>query len=349
MVRVKRNLRPKPPPGGPSKPRASSPSSPPGSSPPGRARTACRPGERSPLGPLLRPHRAPALRDAGWQIDCPPGFRHRVCMPTDWHVRRQRRRRRQAGSRVAGHRSRRPPARPRPHAPRGAPARPPLARPKKIEAIRDDAKVIVELDEGERVALPAGRIKPIARTLVDLFDSPAPPSRYPASTPRGSPTPWARAGRAWPRPCRPDDSNASAAPPSSRPVPVPAGFALDLRPYQLEGLAWLQHLRDHGFGGILADDMGLGKTARPSPTCSPKNTPAGSTKPRPGGAAHLAWSSTGSARPNASPPRSGCSACAAAAAPPSFAKIPEHDVCLTTYPALVAGSGEARRPRLPLA
>ena len=41
-----------------------------------------------------------------------------------------------------------------------------------------------------------------------------------------------------------------------------AGFALDLRPYQLEGLAWLQHLRAHGFGGILADDMGLGKTAQ---------------------------------------------------------------------------------------
>ena len=33
-----------------------------------------------------------------------------------------------------------------------------------------------------------------------------------------------------------------------------------LRPYQREGLGWLQHLREHGVGGILADDMGLGKT-----------------------------------------------------------------------------------------
>jgi superfamily II DNA or RNA helicase len=33
-----------------------------------------------------------------------------------------------------------------------------------------------------------------------------------------------------------------------------------LRPYQQEGLAWLQRLRVLGAGGILADDMGLGKT-----------------------------------------------------------------------------------------
>jgi superfamily II DNA or RNA helicase len=33
-----------------------------------------------------------------------------------------------------------------------------------------------------------------------------------------------------------------------------------LRPYQLEGVAWLQHLVKHRVGGILADDMGLGKT-----------------------------------------------------------------------------------------
>ncbi len=33
-----------------------------------------------------------------------------------------------------------------------------------------------------------------------------------------------------------------------------------LRPYQETGLAWLQHLREHDAGGVLADDMGLGKT-----------------------------------------------------------------------------------------
>jgi SNF2 family DNA or RNA helicase len=35
-----------------------------------------------------------------------------------------------------------------------------------------------------------------------------------------------------------------------------------LRHYQLQGLAWLQFLREQGLAGILADDMGLGKTAQ---------------------------------------------------------------------------------------
>ncbi|PHR57332.1 MAG: helicase SNF2 [Arcobacter sp.] len=38
------------------------------------------------------------------------------------------------------------------------------------------------------------------------------------------------------------------------------GLKANLRPYQEEGLAWMQFLRTYGFGGILADDMGLGKT-----------------------------------------------------------------------------------------
>ena len=45
-----------------------------------------------------------------------------------------------------------------------------------------------------------------------------------------------------------------------RAVETPASFTATLRPYQLEGYAWLAHLWDAGLGGILADDMGLGKT-----------------------------------------------------------------------------------------
>jgi len=46
------------------------------------------------------------------------------------------------------------------------------------------------------------------------------------------------------------------------PVVLPASFKGDLRPYQKQGLDWLQHLRANGLGGFLADDMGLGKTAQ---------------------------------------------------------------------------------------
>ncbi len=45
-------------------------------------------------------------------------------------------------------------------------------------------------------------------------------------------------------------------------VAAPQGLTITLRPYQLEGLAWLQYLRAQQLAGILADDMGLGKTAQ---------------------------------------------------------------------------------------
>ena len=43
-------------------------------------------------------------------------------------------------------------------------------------------------------------------------------------------------------------------------IDSPSGFHGELRPYQREGLGWLDYLQRFGFGGILADDMGLGKT-----------------------------------------------------------------------------------------
>ncbi|MGE4551939.1 MAG: DEAD/DEAH box helicase, partial [Desulfovibrionaceae bacterium] len=45
-----------------------------------------------------------------------------------------------------------------------------------------------------------------------------------------------------------------------RPLPAPRTLNATLRPYQLQGLSYLNFLREYGFGGILADEMGLGKT-----------------------------------------------------------------------------------------
>ena len=47
-----------------------------------------------------------------------------------------------------------------------------------------------------------------------------------------------------------------------KPVAPPASFQAQLRPYQSDGLAWLDFLRETEFGGVLADDMGLGKTVQ---------------------------------------------------------------------------------------
>lgn len=44
------------------------------------------------------------------------------------------------------------------------------------------------------------------------------------------------------------------------PSPLPKEMKADLRPYQVEGVHWLERLRKMYLNGILADDMGLGKT-----------------------------------------------------------------------------------------
>ena len=46
------------------------------------------------------------------------------------------------------------------------------------------------------------------------------------------------------------------------PVRPPHGLHAELRPYQVQGLSYLNFLREYGFGGILADEMGLGKTVQ---------------------------------------------------------------------------------------
>ncbi|HEY9436878.1 MAG TPA: SNF2-related protein [Blastocatellia bacterium] len=44
-----------------------------------------------------------------------------------------------------------------------------------------------------------------------------------------------------------------------KPADPPEEFNGELRPYQKDGLGWINFLRQFGFGGCLADDMGLGK------------------------------------------------------------------------------------------
>jgi len=43
-------------------------------------------------------------------------------------------------------------------------------------------------------------------------------------------------------------------------IALPASVKAELRPYQKQGVNWLQFLHQHKLAGILADDMGLGKT-----------------------------------------------------------------------------------------
>ena len=128
-----------------------------------------------------------------------------------------------------------------------------------LDQIGDDESIFLHHEELGRLRIPARRLKPLVRALVDLFDSPGEPMRLPAFDAgrlaelelpgRGADTLLALSARM---------RNAEGI----KSVRAPRGFKAELRPYQLEGLAWLQHLVRHDLAGILADDMGLGKTAQ---------------------------------------------------------------------------------------
>ena len=134
----------------------------------------------------------------------------------------------------------------------------------KLKKIRDAEAVTLNTPEGVRFTTPAGRLKPLARTLIDLFDT-RPQGALKVSrldAPRladiAANTQWQGTGseaviqfaRQLQHQC------------GVKPVKPPQGLGLELRPYQREGLAWLQYLREQNLAGILADDMGLGKTAQ---------------------------------------------------------------------------------------
>ncbi|MDV6374445.1 SNF2-related protein [Deinococcus arenicola] len=139
---------------------------------------------------------------------------------------------------------------------------PELFSPGALAALDDDETLFAALGDGRRVALPAGRIRAILGVLVELNlrDLPAGPLRLPlldaarlAELEGALKARWVGAERLLELGRKLRDFG------GIQPVEVPAGLNAELRPYQVQGLAWLQFLREYELGGILADDMGLGK------------------------------------------------------------------------------------------
>ena len=134
-----------------------------------------------------------------------------------------------------------------------------------IEAIADDEPIELQTPLRQRIRVPASRIKPLAATLIDLFDGfsggdSLRVSRFdaPRLSELNDTSRWQFKGQG--------DILALAdqlhAAQGITSIDSPAGLQLELRDYQKEGLAWLQFLRAQNLSGILADDMGLGKTAQ---------------------------------------------------------------------------------------
>ncbi|MCB1774549.1 MAG: DEAD/DEAH box helicase, partial [Gammaproteobacteria bacterium] len=130
------------------------------------------------------------------------------------------------------------------------------------EDLPDAETLLVETAEAQWLELPTGRIKPLLVTLFDLFgraDNPEAALRLGRTDaarlqPLDDGVVW-RGGEAIRELARRLTDHADLAP-----VELPDSLQAELRPYQLQGVTWLQLMRETGFGALLADDMGLGKT-----------------------------------------------------------------------------------------
>jgi len=119
----------------------------------------------------------------------------------------------------------------------------------------------LDTGEGHYVSVPAEQIEPVLETILDLFDRVnddtlelARPDAARLLDLEGIPVRGATSLKRLARKLA-DFSGLKT-------VKLPTTFKGQLRDYQQHGLDWLQFLREHEFGGILADDMGLGKTVQ---------------------------------------------------------------------------------------
>ncbi|TFW28310.1 DEAD/DEAH box helicase [Massilia horti] len=137
--------------------------------------------------------------------------------------------------------------------------------PSVLAAHAEADQMLAQLPDGLRVALPWGRVKPILSTLGELYFNDKVKDKVRLSTldaarldelSRGSMLRWT-GGEQLRETGRKLNQFGSI-----KKVPAPGGLRATLRDYQLDGLAWMQFLREYDLGGILADDMGLGKTVQ---------------------------------------------------------------------------------------
>ncbi|MFK7857367.1 MAG: SNF2-related protein [Granulosicoccus sp.] len=134
-----------------------------------------------------------------------------------------------------------------------------------------DTPLNVVAADGRRLAVPATMVRPIAETLLELYDDSkgqvaVTRARAASLSNLSSELSEAGAHSEWSG----DKSLLALAEKVERlsidqqalikSAKAPRALKAELRAYQLTGMAWLNFLHDAGFCGVLADDMGLGKT-----------------------------------------------------------------------------------------
>jgi superfamily II DNA or RNA helicase len=209
----------------------------------------------------------PELKAEGWQVEIDPTFTFRLVEPEAWYADAQP----EGGSdwfdteigvQLEGEKVNLLPL-----LLRQIQANPDILSPQSLQELRDDALLLVNLPDGRKLPFPVHRIQSLLGVLLELYDPKVLDSkgRLRLSKLRAAELSGAAGTDSWRwlggetlRALSDKLRNFR----SIQPVPPPPGLRANLRPYQQEGLHWLQFLREYNLAGILADDMGLGKTVQ---------------------------------------------------------------------------------------
>jgi SNF2 family DNA or RNA helicase len=138
-----------------------------------------------------------------------------------------------------------------------------------FKAFADDQVIPLSLPNGKILSVPYSRIKPILNVLIELYDTALKDSDSIKLSTRQAALlyeiekAFSASQLRWfgGKKLRGLGKKLSHFK-SVKIVRPPTTFKATLRPYQQDGVNWLQFLREFQMGGILADDMGLGKTVQ---------------------------------------------------------------------------------------
>lgn len=208
-----------------------------------------------------------ALSEAGWEVEIKPDFAFNLHAIDDWYADVEEAPGREwfdleLGIVVNGQRHSLLPI--VLHLLRSNPE---LLRASELARRSDEEHLLIDLNRARhdsqalRVALPYARIKPLMATLGELYlSNDNGPSLRLAAPDAARLSMIDDMALTWRGGDRVRDFARRLRESSRIDIAAPEGLNATLRPYQLEGLNWLQTLRELEVGGILGDDMGLGKT-----------------------------------------------------------------------------------------
>lgn len=206
----------------------------------------------------------PELRQRGWKIEIEDSFEFRVAEAESWYADAESEKQNdwfgvELGVVVEGEKINLLPI-----LLQLLKASPRMLNSETLEKLSDEDRLPVPLPDGRKLMFPVQRARQMLGALLELMNPNALNSKGKLRLPKlralelAEDAEWRWLGSTELKEMSARLKNFSGI----QPVAVSARLGATLRPYQQEGLNWLQFLREYELAGVLADDMGLGKTVQ---------------------------------------------------------------------------------------